>query len=516
VSHLPILPILIPFVTAAALLVLRQTAARSRRVLSAASLAALVGSSILLVIAVDDGLIRTYRVGDWPAPFGIVLVADRLAALMVALTAMLAVAASLAAASGLDAAGRHFHAFFHLQLAGLNGAFLTGDLFNLFVFFEILLLASYALLAHGGGLERTRAGLAYVVINLTGSALFLITLGLTYGTLGTLNMADLAYVLPRVAPEDQPLVRTTLALLATVFVLKAALLPLGFWLPHVYAAASLPAALLFVVMTKVGVYALLRVATVGFATASYSADILSPWLFWLAIGTIALGAIGALAAVRFATVVASIVIISSGTLLIGVADGGAPAHAATLFYLINTTAVAGGLFLISDMMARQRGSASDALEKGPHLAAARMLGGAYLFLAVAASGVPPLSGFLAKLMLMQSLAGSELVFVAWAALLLSGFVVALVLARAASTFFWEHGRGELPEQSMKPVAVPSLGSRHAEVALLGMVACVCAITFGAAPISNYARDAAAQLAKPASYVEAVLGDPAAIKRERRP
>jgi multicomponent K+:H+ antiporter subunit D len=503
-------------VTAAALLMLPRLAAGSRRALSAASVAALLGVSVLLLNAVDDDLIRTYRVGDWPAPFGIVLVADRLAAIMVALTALLAGAAALAAASGIDAAGRHFYAFFHLQLAGLNGAFLTGDLFNLFVFFEILLLASYALLVHGGGLERTRAGLAYVVINLTGSALFLIALGLTYGTLGTLNMADLAHVLSRIAPEDQPLMRTTLALLTTVFVLKAALLPLGFWLPHVYTAASLPAAILFVIMTKVGVYALLRVATVGFATAHYSADLLTPWLFWLAIGTIALGAIVALAAVRFATVVASIVIISSGTLLLGIADGSAAAHAAMLFYLLNTTVVAAGLFLLSDIVARQRGAFGDALEKGPHLPAARTLGGAYLFLAVAASGVPPLSGFLAKLMLMQSLASSGMVSVAWSALLLSGFVVALVLARAASTFFWETGRGEMPEHGFKPVAVPSLGSRHTEVALLGTVVCACAITLGAAPISNYARDTAAQLARPASYVEAVLGDPAAIRRERRP
>jgi multicomponent K+:H+ antiporter subunit D len=515
-SHLPILPVLIPFLTAALFLATHGMGTGSRRAVSSASVVALVVVSLLLVSEASDGTIRAYRLGAWPAPFGIVLVADRLSALMVTLTAMLAAAVLLSALSGTDTQGRHFHVFLHLQIAGLNGAFLTGDLFNLFVFFEILLLASYALLVHGGGLPRTRAGLAYVILNLAGSTLFLIALGLTYGTLGTLNMADLALVLPKVASGDQALARTTLALLVAVFVLKAALLPLGFWLPHVYTVATLPVAVLFVIMTKVGVYALLRVSTIGFATAPFTADLLQPWLAWLAIGTIALGSLGALAATRLSAVVANIVMISSGTLLLGAAAGSTAAYAAMLYYLVNTTVVTAGLFLLAGLVARQRGAVTDVFEKGPRIAAVLATGGAYLILAVAASGVPPLSGFLAKIMVMQSLQETGTKVGAWAALLLSGFVVALVLARAASRFFWEPGRAAKHRPTPEPVRQISSNTRGTETALLGMIACAFVITLGAAPISAYMRATADQLAKPAGYVEAVLGDTSAIRRERRP
>lgn len=516
-NHVVILPILVPLFAAVAMLVLRR--ADSRTIGLGAVLMQAAIAVVLLMLAGDDA-IRVYRLGDWPAPYGIVLVLDRLSALMVAVTVVLGLAALLHAASGgaasVDRAGRHFHPLFQLQLAGLNGAFLTGDLFNLFVFFEILLLASYALLAHGGGLPRTRAGLAYVVLNLAGSALFLIALGLTYGTLGTLNMADLALVLPKVASGDQALVRTTFALLAAVFVLKAALLPLGFWLPHVYTAATLPVAVLFVIMTKVGIYGLLRVSTIGFVTAPFTADLLQPWLAWLAIATVALGSLGALAARRLSVVVANIVMVSSGSLLLGVAAASTTAHAAMLYYLVNTTVVTAGLFLLADRVSRQRGAVEDFFEKGPRMTAFPATGGAYLILAVAASGVPPLSGFLAKIMVMQSLQETSTAVGAWAALLLSGFVVALVLARAASTFFWEPGRADRHATAAEPVRQISSNAGSTGAALLGMVACALVITLGAAPISAYTRATAEQLARPAGYVEAVLGDSSAIRRERRP
>ncbi|WP_291864268.1 monovalent cation/H+ antiporter subunit D [Bradyrhizobium sp.] len=515
-SHLPILPVLIPFLTAGLLLATHGMRTAARRAVSSASLVALVVVSLLLLSEASDGIIRVYRLGNWPGPFGIVLVADRLAALMVTLTAMLAAAGLLPALSGTDNQGRHFHVFFHLQIAGLNGAFLTGDLFNLFVFFEILLLASYALLAHGGGLPRTSAGLAYVVLNLVGSALFLIALGLTYGTLGTLNMADLALVLPKVASGDQALVRTTVALLAAVFVLKAALLPLGFWLPHVYTAATIPVAVLFVIMTKVGIYALLRVSTIGFVTAPFTADLLQPWLAWLAIGTIAFGSLGALAATRLSVVVANIVMISSGTLLLGIAAGSMTGHAAMLYYLVNTTVVTAGFFLLADRVSRQRGAATDVFEKGPRMAAVFATGGAYLILAMAASGVPPLSGFLGKIMVMQSLQETSTAVGAWTALLLSGFVVALVLARAASTFFWEPGRADQEAPTREPILKASSNAASTETALIGMIGCALVITLGAAPISAYTRATAGQLAQPAAYVDAVLGDSSEIGRERRP
>lgn len=511
-SHLPILPILVPLLSAAILMLMRGGGLSAHRSVTLASAVALCSIAFVSLAAAGDGGIGVYRIGNWPAPFGIVLVLDRLAAIMLALTAGLALAVALASVSGADEQGRHFHALLQLQIAGLNGAFLTGDLFNLFVFFEILLLASYALLAGGGGLERTRAGLSYVVLNLAGSALFLIALGLVYGTLGTLNMADLTLVLPGVAAADQALVRVALALLIAVFLLKAALVPLGFWLPHVYAAPSMAIAALFVIMTKVGIYALLRVSTIGLDEATFTSDLLQPWLPWLAILTIGLGMVGALAAKRLATVVANLVMISSGTLILAVAATHVDAHAAALYYLVQTTIATAGLFVLVELLARQRGELADTIEKGPRITRIAMLGTAFLVLAVAASGLPPLSGFLAKLMILQSLAKTSTATAAWTALLLAGLLVTLVLARAASAFLWEPGKADETDALVSRQRSP----RGLTAALALTTAGVLVVTAFAAPISAYARLTAEQLAATPSYVEAVLGPDPRIVRERRP
>src|SRR6185312_13610024 len=202
------------------------------------SCGALVVIASVAVVRASSGAIEAYREGDWPAPFGIVLVLDRLAALMLALTAVVAsvsLSSALTAAPAWDTRGRHFHPLFQLQLMGLNGAFLTGDLFNLFVFFEVLLIASYCLLVHGRGVERVRAGFHYVVVNLAASTLFVIGVALLYGVTGTLNLADLALRVPHVAAADAPLVHAAGFVLLVVFALKAAIFPLSLWLPRAYA-----------------------------------------------------------------------------------------------------------------------------------------------------------------------------------------------------------------------------------------------------------------------------------------
>jgi multicomponent K+:H+ antiporter subunit D len=511
-SHLAILPILIPLVAACLLLLAPGASLAAKRTFSAAAILLLAAVAAAQILEAGDGTIRVYRLGDWPAPYGIVLVLDRLSALMVALTAVLSIPVFLAATSGADSRGLHFHAFLQFQLMGLNGAFLTGDLFNLFVFFEILLIASYGLLVHGGGLERARAGIAYVVLNLCGSALFLIALGLVYGLLGTLNMADFGLVLGTVAEADQGVVRAAVALLATVFLLKAAILPIGFWLPGVYTAATLPVAALFVIMTKVGIYSLLRLSTIGTAAAPFTADLMQPWLAWLAVGTIAVGSCGLLAATSLGMIVANLVIVSGGTLLIGVANLGVSTIAGLLYYLLQTTLVTAGLFLLADALARQRGDAQDGLIDGPRLASLTALGGAYLVFAAAAAGAPPFSGFLAKAMVMQSIQDAALGPVIWGALLMSGLIAALVLARAASVYFWEPGAAGIAD---KPAAAyrPAPGL---SLALVVLAASVLTVTIAAGPVSAYARATAEQLLQREAYLPAVLGNTPAIQRERRP
>jgi multicomponent K+:H+ antiporter subunit D len=511
-AHWLVLPILVPLSAAVVLLVADGARTALSRALSFASLLGLAALAVHLLVLSTDGEVRVYRLGDWPAPYGIVLVLDRLSAMMVALTAVLGLAVLFHASAGTDGMGKHFHALFQLQIAGLMGAFLTGDLFNLFVFFEVLLLASYALLAHGGGLERVRAGLAYVTLNLVGSALFLAALGLLYGTLGTLNLADMALVLPEVPKQDQSLVRTAAALLVAVFVLKAALLPLGFWLPHVYVAAIVPVAALFAIMTKVGVYALLRVSAMDFAAAPYAGDLLQPWLLPLAVLTILVGVAGALAARRLAAVTANLVLISTGTLLAAISADEQGATAAALYYLPHTTLVTAGLFLVGDCIATQRGALGDIIDKGPRLPRLVALGSAYVVLAGAVSGVPPLSGFLGKIMLMQSLARADLAWAFWGAVLVSGLAAALVLARSASAFFWEAGR-QPPDESARSGL--RLG-RGPVFAVVFLTAASPLLTLAAAPVVAYTRAAAEQLQARERYIAAVLGPRPQIDRERRP
>lgn len=511
-AHLPILPVLIPLLTAVLLLITTNSDMAVKRGIALVSVSLLIATGARLLIAADDGTIHVYRLGDWAAPYGIVLVLDRLSALMVALTSFLSLPVLLAATSGTDTRGRHFHAFLQFQLMGLNGAFLTGDLFNLFVFFEILLLASYGLLVHGGGSERARAGIAYVVLNLSGSALFLIALGLLYGFLGTLNMADFGVALQKVTPADQGVVSVMCALLVTVFLLKAAVLPIGFWLPNVYTAATLPVAALFVIMTKVGIYALLRVTTIGLAAAPFTADLLQPWLTWLALGTIALGCFGMLAAKTFGVVIANLVIVSGGTLLLAVAEPTTTSISAALYYLVQTTLVTGALFLIADALSRQRGEVADRFSDGPRLQSYTALGLSYLVIGVAACGAPPLSGFLGKIMVMQAMNASAHPVMVWTALIGSGFVAALVLARAASVFFWEPGAPGIADRPDEPY-VPARGL---SLGLLVMLGAVLAVSIAAAPISGYAQETAEQILARDAYVPAVIGDPSAIERERRP
>ena len=508
-SHALIVPILLPLLAAALCLTGHRNGLTFQRWVSLLATLALLSASVLLVASAMRGEYSVYAIGDWPAPFGIVLVLDRLSAAMVLLTALLALPALLYAMGGADAKGQLFHPLFQLQLVGINGAFLTGDIFNLFVFFEVLLLASYGLLAHGGGFLRARASLVYVVLNVVGSMLFLAALALIYGMLGTLNFADLALVLPQVPESDQALVRTAFALLVIVFALKAALIPLSFWLPLAYGAAMAPVAALFAILTKVGVYALLRTSTIVLANAGFTANLFEPWLVQVAIVTIALGTAGVLAALRLSVVVAYLVMISTGLMLAIIAVPGVASAAAIIYYMLHSTLVTGGFFLLADAIANERGEHADKLERGPQIRDPTILGSAYLIVAVAVSGVPPLSGFLGKVMLLQSVSGSPWRLPVWIAVLASSLVVALALARTASVLFWEPITDE-PRPAYPPTSVlRNLG-------LMALVAASPLLTLTSGSVSGYARAAAEQLVDRQAYIEAVLGAAPRIIREQRP
>ncbi|MEO0718300.1 MAG: proton-conducting transporter membrane subunit, partial [Pseudomonadota bacterium] len=264
-NHWILAPVLLPAMIAALIVMFARYEVERQRVISILGTLALCAISLWLLMLAASGAIEVYEVGNWPAPFGIVLVLDRLSALMVLLTALLAIAVLLyAIGSGWDARGKHFHALFQFLLMGVCGAFLTGDVFNLFVFFEVLLIASYGLMIHGGGKQRLRAGVQYVAYNLLGSTLFLFALGAIYAVSGTLNMADLAQRAAEMPADEAAILRVGAVLLLLVFAVKAALLPLHFWLPATYSLTPAPVAALFAIMTKIGAYAILRVYTLVF------------------------------------------------------------------------------------------------------------------------------------------------------------------------------------------------------------------------------------------------------------
>lgn len=507
-NHLVVLPILIPVVAAAILLLLPSLSQGKRRGVSIASAGLFLLCSALLLHRIWAGDILVYRLGNWPAQYGIALMADRLSATMLALTGLLALAGLLHSTAGTDETEPKFYVFYQMQIAGIAIAFLTNDLFNLFVAFEILLLASYALTVAGGGRERTRAGIAYVVLNLVGSSLFLIGLGLLYGALGTLNMADAAAVLPGLPAENLPLARLALMLIALVFLLKSALLPMSFWLPHVYSVAPVAAAVLFAVLTKVGIYALMRVSTLVLPAHALTAGLLEPWLRWLALGTIALGAIGVLAARRLSVLVANLVLISSGTLLFAASERSEQALAAMAYYMPQSTLVAAGLFLVSGMIADRCGTTGDALRPTPEFQNMRSLGVVFGLLAVAVSGLPPLSGFLGKVMLMRAIPAEGIGAVYWAALLISGFAVALMLAKVAGMLFWE-----VVPSDVLPAPLRSGGASFLALGLL--LAAILAFTVLARPLSHHAFETAQQLLARQALIDAVLGS-GATQREKRP
>ena len=495
-SHLPALPILVPFLVGLLLLAIRRRDIGVKRRIALGAVLLQVVLAILLLDAVGGGEILVYRLGDWPAPWGIVLVADRLAAWMVLITSLLALFALLHATNGTDARGAHFHTLFQMQLFGLAGAFLTGDLFNLFVFFEILLLASYGLLLHGGGPDRVRAGLHYVVLNLLGSTVFLFAAGILYGSLGTLNMADLAVRIAETPADTLGLVRTGGLLLLAVFALKAALLPLYLWLPAAYAHTSAPVAALFAIMTKVGAYAILRAQTLLFpAGDGPAAGLFEPWLLPLALVTLVVGIVGALAADALRRQVAYLVIASIGTLLTAFTLG-ADGIAAGLYYLPHSTFAAAAMFLLADAIARRR-SAADRLTGDADLPRVALWGGLFFFGAVLIAGLPPLSGFVGKFLILQAATGQATAPWVWSVVLVTALLGVIALARSGSRLFFNR----LPDRPSPAESAAALDL----AAVGGLLGLTILLTVAGGPAFEFADATASQLTEPARYIGAVLG-----------
>ena len=536
--HLIVAPILLPLLTAACMLLLGEKHRPLKaRINLVSTLIGLIISVLLLLWTQNQSSpasIGVYLPSNWQVPFGIVLVVDRLSALMLVLTGIIAFCALLFAMARWDRAGASFHALFQIQLMGLYGAFLTADLFNLFVFFEVLLAASYGLMLHGSGKARVSAGLHYISINLLASSLFLIGAALIYGVTGTLNMADLAFKIPLVPEADRGLLHAGAAILAIAFLAKAGMWPLNFWLVPAYSSASAPVAALFAIMTKVGIYTVLRLWTLLFSgQAGASAYFAGDWLIYGGMATIVCAAIAILAAQRLERMASLSILVSAGILLSAVGFAQPNLTAAALFYLVSSTLALSALFLLAELIERSRSSSDVLIEedaealptliepppRGTNLDdeqkvvvgqiipwAMAFLGLSFIACALLIIGMPPLSGFIGKLSLLNALlnpAGlgndinAPISTAAWcllALLILSGLASLIAFSRMGIQRFWT------PLERSSPIL------RRIEcvpiVLLLGL--CV-VLTIKAEPVLRYTQAAADTLNNPERYVMAVMG-----------
>jgi multicomponent K+:H+ antiporter subunit D len=525
-EHLIVAPILIPLIAGALMLLYEDRRAKRIIGLIAAAVLPLVAIALLQRSEGQAGgtEVGVYLLGNWPSPFAIVLVLDRLSALMLLLTSVLALPALIFAAAGWDRQGQHFHSLFQFLLMGLNGAFLTGDLFNLFVFFEVLLAASYGLLLHGSGPLRVRAGLHYIAINLAASLLFLIGVSLIYGVTGTLNMADLAVRAAEVPDADRVLLHAGAAVLGVAFLVKAGMWPLCFWLPITYMAAAPPVAAMFAIMTKVGVYAVLRVAPLVFGAGAGGTG--AAVLIAGGMATIGFGMLGVLGSQGLGRLTGCSVLVSSGTLLAaaGLAGlgGGSTMLAGALYYMVSSTLALSALFLMIELMEREQGGAAAMLavtaeaygfgdeEKDADAPAAELavpgtmtvLGLCFAGCALLLAGLPPLSGFVGKVAVLSGLlspaAGAVLpVALGFTALLiLSGLAALIALLRIGIQTFWVPAEEEVPEVLLIEIAP-----------VIALLAVTVGITVEAGPVMRYMEATADALQRPEVYVRGVLDAP---------
>ncbi|MEB2399309.1 MAG: monovalent cation/H+ antiporter subunit D [Alcaligenaceae bacterium] len=526
-KHLPILPVAVPLLAGAAMLLLNDSHRRARLALSSLSILAQIVLAVTLLrmtagyIPTDwpDG-VGVYLLGDWPAPFGIVAVVDRLSTTMLLLTAVLGAATWVYATARWDRAGVHFHPLFQFLLMGLNGAFLTGDLFNLFVFFEVLLAASYGLMLHGSGRARVAAGLHYIVVNLVASFLLLIAMALIYGVTGTLNMADLAQRAGLLAGSERLLFEAGAAILGIAFLTKAAAWPLNFWLPAAYANAAPPVGAVFAIMTKVGIYALLRIGSLllpSGAPAAFGGE----WMFPLGMATLIFGTIGLLAAPQAERQAGYCIIMSSGTLLAALGMPGVTLTGPALFYLIVSVLALGALFMLLEMVERTQAFGAELLAVSIEAfdledpepsdrsddvigvaipAAMAFLGMSFIACALLITGLPPLSGFVAKFSLLSAALQTSAIdtpsLSAWslvAAVLLSGLAGIIALGRTGIRLFW----------SSEDSITPRLRVTEAAPVAALILSCV-ALSFWAGPTMTYLERTANYLDRPAIYINAVL------------
>ncbi len=489
-SQLIVFPLLVPLVTAIVLL-LKNTPRFQRRINLSGAIVFFMSSMLLLVKVYTSGIL-VLRFGDWPAPFGIIFTVDMFSALLVAVTGFVAFNIALYSMAAMDENRIRFgfYPLLNILLMGVCGAFMTGDLFNLYVWFEVMLMASFVLMALGGDRPQIEGAVKYLTLNFIASLFFLAAIGILYGKTGTLNMADLALRLTDSSQTD--IVRTSAMLLFTAFGIKAGVFPLYFWLPASYHTPPVTVSAVFAgLLTKVGVYALIRVFTLIF---NLNMPFIQPIMYTVAALTMISGVLGAASQFDFRRILSFHIISQIGYMIFGLAMFTPLAITATVFYLIHHIIVKTNLFLISGIAAHIQGSYQ--LKK---------LGGLYknypllalLFLipALSLAGIPPLSGFFAKFIIIKAGLSSQDYLIVFFALAV-GMLTIYSMTKIWTEAFW------------KPEPVPSQVKKIPFMMLMPVIIMALAtvlIGIFADTLIHMSHIAAEQLSDPDQYIRVVLG-----------
>jgi multicomponent Na+:H+ antiporter subunit D len=499
-----LLPIIIPLLTAAISLMFWNWR-KVQRGLSVVGAAGLLGAALGLLAAVWRGGILAAQIGNWPAPFGITLVADLFSAIMVVLAGIMGLAVAIYSLASMDSRREAFgyYPLLHLLLMGVCGAFLTGDMFNLYVWFEIMLIASFVLMALGGERAQLEGAIKYVTLNLMASALFLAAVGIVYGMFGTLNMADLARQLSAVT---QPGLVTTLAMLFLVaFGIKAAIFPLFFWLPASYHTPPVAVSAIFSgLLTKVGVYALIRVFTLLF---THDVGYTHTLLLVIAGFTMVAGVLGAVAQNEMRRLLSFHIVSQIGYLLMGLGLFTPLALSGVVFFMVHVVLAKSALFLVSGILHRIAGT-FELKKLGGFYRTSPGIAALFLIPALSLAGLPPLSGFWAKLTLVR--AGLEIEQYAIVGLALGVSLLTLFsMTKIWSEAFWKESPADTPARDVRALSISTSLDRNSPwPALLLPVAALAVLTLiiglAAEPVFELSRRTAEQLLNPAGYVQAVL------------
>jgi multicomponent Na+:H+ antiporter subunit D len=493
------LPIIIPLSTAAASLMVWQSR-RLQRCPATAGTLALLASGLLLLRLVSENGIQAVQMGNWPAPFGITLVADQFSAIMVTLAGFMGSAVTVYSLASMDPEREAFgyYPLLLILLMGVCGAFLTGDLFNLYVWFEVMLMASFVLLVLGGEQAQMEGAIKYVTLNLLSSAMFLAALGILYGLAGTLNMADLAV---KLRGASQPGLLTPVALLFLVaFGIKAAAFPLFFWLPASYHTPPVPVSAIFsALLTKVGVYSLIRTFTLLFVGDS---DYTHTLILLIAGLTMVTGVLGAVAQYDFRRLLAFHIISQIGYLLMGLGLLTTAALAGAVYFMVHVVLAKSALFLVSGVVYRLRGT-YDLKKLGGLYGPRPWLALLFLIPALSLAGIPPLSGFFAKLALIRAGLQSEQYGIVVAALAVS-LLTLFSMIKIWTEVFWKEEPAQGSDAGEIALAPPGVSILLLSPIVI-MSVLIIGIGLGGEMFFSLAFEAARQLMQPQGYIQAVRG-----------